>query len=404
VSETIRQRDKPRKAEDPCPFPSGLPDPESSQILRLIFGPAQASEGSWHEVFTRLEEEPPGESVYQVLPLLAAKWKQQHADSPVPTKLTGIRRKNWYRHQQAERAFSIILQDFLQAGVRTLVLGDLAAALSYYDEAFDRPVQAYSFLVDFGQVPAAISLLKANGWETVAEPRGVDWEYFPGLWFEKDGEHHALYLRWHVLPQCCFPGADSSFWSRALPLAAGETLSMVLDPTSELLYLISELCLVEPGRSVAHLADTMMLLQKHGEEIDWQHLLDSCRRAHLVLPLKTLFAYLARHFDIHMPAEFQRNLAETHAGSVERMEARYPRAQADRRLPGLLPVLWFDYRRQRDFADTTGDPPGFGDYLARYWQLDSRLALYGRIWQLAWRRLKPSPFQITRPRRAEDRR
>jgi hypothetical protein len=369
----------------------------------LIFGPAGGSAGSWHEVFARMEDEPPGEPVYQVLPLLAAKWKKQHADSPLPTKLAGIRRKNWYRHQQAERAFSNLLQDFLRAGIRTLVLGDMAAALSYYDEAFDRPVQAYSFLVDFSQVLPAMNSLKANGWEPVAEPRGVDWEYFPGLWFTKDGEHHALYLRWHVLTQCCFPGADKPFWNDARPLAVGETPSLVLDPTSELLYRVSELCLAEPGRSVPYLADALMLLQKHGEDIDWKRLLDSCRRAHLVLPLKTLFGYLARHFEFHIPADFRRNLAETHAGSAERMEARYPRAQADRRLPGLLPVLWFDYRRQREFADTQESPGGFGIYLARYWQLDSRLALFGRIWRLVVRRLKPSPFQDSRPHRAGDR-
>lgn len=367
------------------------PASDALQLLKLLFNPAREPVGLWNKTFATFEDEPPAESVYQLLPLLAGQWKRQHADSHIPTKLAGIRRKSWYRHQQAERAFSKLLKAFQQAGIRTLVLGDMAAAQSHYSDAFDRPVQEFSFLLDFNQAVKSIGLLGTNGWEPLCKLPGMDWEYLPGLWFAKDGERHPLYLRWHALSQCCFPGADDDFWNRARPLACGEISSLALDPTSELLYLNSELCLANPNRSALLLADTLMLLQTGGEGVDWRHLLTRSRQNRLLLPLKTLFRYLTKHFEINVPPDFLQKLAETHVDSIERLEAWYPRVDAAERLPGLLPVLYFDYRRQRVHGTAQDGAPGFGAYLTRYWKLESRRALVSRIWRLGWRRLKESP-------------
>ncbi|MFC1719817.1 nucleotidyltransferase family protein [Pseudomonadota bacterium] len=387
MSNGISQGDNHEEGGRHDPFPAGFLASNSLQLLKLMFSPARVSAGPWNDTFARLEDEPPEQAVYQLLPLFAGQWKKLHVDTNIPTKLAGVRRKSWYNHQKAERAFSKILKTLRQADIRTLILGDMAAALSHYNDPFDRPVHEFSILLDSNQAVKAIKLLGADGWEPLFELPEVNWEYLPGLRFAKDGEHQ-LDLRWHALSQCCFPGADTDFWSRARPLACGELSSLALDPTSTLLHLTSELCLSNPGRAVLLLADTLVMLQTAGESVDWQRLLNESRQKHLLLPLKTLFRYLTEHFEIEIPPDFLQKLAETPVDTLERLEARYPRADADRRLPGLLPVLYFDYRRQRDHRTEQDGVHGFGDYLVQYWQRGSRGALVATIWRLAWRRLK----------------
>lgn len=345
------------------------------------------SAGQWNDIFARFEDEPPEQAIYLLLPLFAGQWKRQQSDPHIPTRLAGIRRKSWYSHQKAERAFAKLLKTLQQAGIRTLILGEMASALGHYNESFDRPVHGFSLLLDFNQAAESIKLLRADGWESLFELPEVNWEYLPGLRFVKDGEL-PLDLRWHVISHCCFPGADAAFWARARPLACGDMTTLALDPTSELLYLTSELCLAVPDRSALLFADTLILLQSSGGDVDWQHLFNESRRNHLLLPLKHFFRFLTQHFEINVAPDFLQQLAETPADIIEHLEARYPRVDAEWRIPGLLPVHYFDYRRQCDRNAERKDLGGFGDYLATYWQLGGRHFLAATIWRLSRRRLK----------------
>lgn len=376
-----------------------LPFGLSLRLTQAVFAGQEPSPEDLQDLVTNLAQEKIDEAVYPLLPLMAGRAGVLDPDHPITGKLKGIQRLTWYKNQLVLGHFYRVHDRFVQAGIRTLLLGDIAAALALYEEHSVRPIHELTVLVDVRNAPPAMELLPLEGWKPRQGLLPVDRDVLPGQRFVSEEAKCEFELLWHVLPARDHPAADANFWSRALPVAFESGSSLTLEPPDQLLYLSFQVFGSDPTHSSLWIADALQVLHTAGSEFNWVGLLEGADSHHLVLPLRILLGYLAEHFAVTVPVETLRQLQDMPVCWWERLEARYGRKRANERLLGILPLLWFDFRRGSGARGTHGAETGFAQYLARYWQVSSRRELLALALRLSARRLRAKFTGVARSSR-----
>lgn len=376
-----------------------LPEGLSLRLTQAVFAGHGPSSEDLQDLVTNLAREKIDEAVYPLLPLIAGRAGVLGPDHPITGKLKGIQRLTWYKNQLVLGRFYRVHDRFMQAGIRTLLLGDIAAALTLYEDHSVRPIHELTVLVDASNAPAAMELLPLEGWKPKQGLLPADRNVLPGQRFVSEEAECEFELRWHVLPACGHPAADQVFWSRALPMDFESGSSLALEPADQLLYLSVQVFGSDPPHSSLWIADALQVLHTAGSEFNWAGLLEGAGSHRIVLPLRILLAYLVEHFAVTVPADTMRQLQDMPVRWWERLEAWYGRKRANERLLGILPLLWFDFRRGSGAHGTHGAGTGFGQYLARYWQVSSRRELLTVVLRLSARRLRAKITGVARSSR-----
>lgn len=327
---------------------------------------------------------------YLLLPLLTGLTARLAQDDPLAGKLQGIKRLTWYKNQLILDRYTRLQAQLHAAGIPTLLLGDLASALLLYTESFLRPVHDLTVLVHSSQSADAADLLSSQGWEACHDLLPVNRNFLPGQRFRRRDFECELELLWHVFPVCLFPGSDDACWSRARSLPQPAAHSLVLAPTDLMLYLSVQAFFASRSKSRLWIADTVRLIQASMDEIEWPQLLKNARRRRLVAPAKQMIDSLSRNPDLQLPHEIVRLWPKERPSHSEWLEACYRRKPASSRLPGNLPLLWFDYRRWRCEPGHSGDRRIFAAYLTHYWQVDGSMKMLAMASRLVSRRVATS--------------
>lgn len=381
------------------PSAGHLPVGLSLRLTQAVFAGHEPSPADLQGLVTNLAQQKIDEAVYPLLPLMAGRAGVLDPDHPIAGKLKGIQRLTWYKNQLVLGRFYRVHDRFVQAGIRTLLLGDIAAALTLYEDHSVRPIHELTVLVDANNAPAAMVLLPLDGWKPKQILLPVDQNVLPGQRFVSEEAKCEFELRWHVLPACGHPAADADFWSQALPVALESGSSLTLEPADQLLYLSFQVFGSDPRHSSLWIADALQVLHTAGSEFNWARLLEGAGSHRIVLPLRILLGYLVEHFAVTVPAATMRQLQDMPVRWWERLEAWYGRKRANERLLGILPLLWFDFRRGGGTHGTHGAGTGFGQYLARYWQVSSRRELLALVLRLSARRLRAKFTGVSRSSR-----
>jgi hypothetical protein len=163
--------------------------------------------------------------------------------------------------------------------------------------------------------------------------------------------------------------------------------ALALAPADQLLYLSVRLPGSTPAHSSLWTADALQVLQAAGIGFGWGRLPEQAASHQVLVLARILLTRLAEYFSVSVPGTTLRQLQDLPVSWWERLEARYRRKQADERLLGILPLLWFDFMRARGPQGTRAIAIGFGNYLEEYWQVDSRQELLGLMLRLSARRL-----------------
>jgi hypothetical protein len=294
------------------------------------------------------------------LPLLFHNLRRQGAGD-IPGRIKGVYRRTWYENQVLLHQMAELLEQFHQAGVRTLALKGAALIAQFYGDPGLRPMDDFDVLVPVEQADHAVGVLQAGGW---APKRRTAWRH--GCNFI-DALGREVDLHTHVMQDCLDPRADQAFWDGALPITVGRAATSALNPADQLLHVCAHGLRWNRVPPIRWVADAAIIVRSSAEKLEWQRLIDETARRGLALPLHAALTYLAKTFAVAIPNETLTALAGTPVTFVQS-------AQFEDRLHGLLPVSQVARLAWR-YGPSGGRPhrrlAGLAKYLQGRWQLAS---------------------------------
>jgi hypothetical protein len=296
-----------------------------------------------------------------------------------------------------ERVFGVmadLLRSLQQAGIRTLVLKGAALTVLHYQDHGLRPMVDFDVLVPTTQATEAVGLLTELGWRQSLGPLEAFNEAYYSMVHGRAFQNPLggnLDLHWHVLADCCYPGADDDFWAGAVPLTIADVSSLALNPTDQLLHT----CMHGRNRSrvpsVRWIADALVVLRSTHAEVDWDRLVAQAERRRLILGLSEMLGYLHDTWHAPVPKRVIQSLGNLPVSRTERLEYWW-RGRPPGVTGGLMGA-WFRHLRSHQGADggalrPSADLVGLTRRFQVVWQLQHPWQVPGAALARGARRVK----------------
>ncbi|MBI5948596.1 MAG: nucleotidyltransferase family protein [Chloroflexi bacterium] len=372
-------------------------DARQALLLQAALGPSPQAETAWQAWTKQVDlDDVDGRS----MSILSHVYKnlQSHGYEDAETgRLKGIYRQNWYRNQLRLHNAADAVRALAAEGIDTLLLKGAALILLYYRDAALRPMSDVDLLVRTEDAARAHAVLERLGWHTYQRLRGdlaATFAVIHGVGYSA-GPDKAIDLHSHALEECCYPGADDSFWKAARPLDLEGTTALTLCPEDLLLHVCIHGSRGAPARVLHWIPDALAIIRQDGATLDWDRLVAEARDRRLSLALGTSLRYLHLTFAAPIPEASIRALESTRHGWLERLDYR---AQG-----GAPAAHWMAVRDLcRYLRQARGQRPwtqawGFPGYLQRLWGLDHSwdlprevLRRTRRRWRIMRRRRQPA--------------
>jgi hypothetical protein len=285
------------------------PNEAQELLLKACLLRGEDSVRAWETWISRVDIDNLDGGSIRLLPLLYVSLKAQGIKSPELLRFKGVYRHDWYRNQLLVRNITPVLSTLEEAGIQTLLLKGAALIHGYYADYGVRPMGDLDLLVHPSDAWKTMEMLRAMGWvpgkgrrkyreEIVEETREK-------LMFSPEGGHH-LDLHWHALASHLDPNGsektDAVFWSGARSIQFHGVTTAVPDPADLLLHVCihgSEgQAILPPLRWVA---DSFVLIQKAGADLNWERLMQQAKEHHLSPPLCDTLGYLSEVLEASIP-------------------------------------------------------------------------------------------------------
>ena len=367
------------------------PTPQQELLLRATLGHGEDARRAWLAWKSTADIARLDVASNRLLPLLYRNLLAQNIEDPLMDHLKAAYRRQWYKNQVAFRHMAGMLCSFHNAGIKTLILKGAPLVLLYYRDHGVRPMADIDVLVPVEQALPAVDLLKRLGWK-----RADRWpERFHESYISVgnatgfiDSSSQQLDLHWHVMPECCQPDADESFWSGAVATRIHDVPTLTLNSSDHLLHVCTHGLRWDPLPPFRWVADAMAIINADAE-LDWDRLAAQARKRRLLWPIKEALRYLRHRFAAPVPDGALRVIENTPTAAIDRVEYRYKSVRHRKNPFGYLPVHWFNYVRLENGVGSEPGVIGFARYLQRLCGVESlpRLVAYGagrrmrRIWR-----------------------
>lgn len=220
------------------------------------------------------------------------------------------------------------------AGIAALVLKGAALAEMVYDNVALRPMADVDLLLQRADVPAALRVLAASGYEIrTAEPRaGATLAYESQVALVKPGPIDAhLELHWSLLDSPHHQALLSTdwLWQTAVPARIDGHPAFMLGPEALLVHLCAHLMLHHRGEGVLWRHDVAETLVCYAGQIDWEQVLARAQVYDLILPLREVLQRVVREWRACVPAQVLERLCAWQPSGRE--AALFRRLTASRR-------------------------------------------------------------------------
>ncbi len=296
---------------------------EQQLLLQAALAEGERAAKAWDQWSSEFDIEQLGARSQRLLPLLYRNMQRHGVKHPSVRMARGVHRLNWYKNHMLFRKLVPILRSFQDNGIETMLLKGAALTLLFYRDHGARPMSDLDLLVPKVHVRPAISLLRELGWmpKQVALSRPFSDVFFSvrHAYAFNDANDGQIDLHWHVMKECCYPGADADFWQGSVPIVIEGVPTRALNPTDQLFHVCVD---AVPGNSVQarYAADAMVILVRSHAEIDWSRLVSQAQARHLVLRVRRVFNYLRQEFDAPIPSPVVRELQESTVSELEWQE------------------------------------------------------------------------------------
>ena len=276
--------------------------------------------------------------------------------SALMDKLKGVYRHTWAKNATLAGMLIPGLRAVRNAGIEVMIIKGVALSVLYYKDAGVRRMMGTDILVPFDKAKAAVQILRENGWtprlSVSDEMMGV--RHCAEL-FNKEGV--CLNLHWHLLLECCAPGADDDFWQAAVPATLNELQVSALCPADQLLHTCVYGLSGFNTPPLRWVTDAWMILETCGPRIEWARLIQQAEKRRLVVPVREALSFLGCVLGADIPQNAIDELGRIPVAPGERLE-HFLKFRGQKFL-GRLPLWWFSWRR----LNKSGKGIGFPRYL-----------------------------------------
>ena len=294
-----------------------------------------------------------------VASLVGSSFQQRGWPSGLPDDVRSLLAKAYYNttahntllYQELDR----VLTAFSSAGIPVVVLKGAALALTLYPDIGLRPMGDLDLLVPEEQIDRAVRIVSQLGYDLEGTLQGLNPKLVRVMGTEinfEGGERIPVLveLHWSLIggQESRYQPVMDWFWARTEPLEPGTDLQvpvevLCLSPTANLPYLASHLVLKHGGlrERLLWYYDIYQLLDRWGDRLDWDMLLDAAEKFHWATALYEALIGIKERFDVSIPASALDRLRQSRVSS-ERLA--HPRDQVQTRtaqtLDDLASLTW----------------------------------------------------------------
>jgi hypothetical protein len=344
------------------------PTQDQELLLQAALLSGDRARESWQEWTRRASLDRLDYGSERLLPLLYHHLKSEGIDHPWAIALGKKYLVAWTKNQVLFAKASALLQQFLDAGISTMLLKGAALTVRYYKDFGVRPMSDFDFLVPTHRIREAIELVQRLGWIPRLKSPERSLPAFisshHALVFQNPGKFD-LDLHWHVLVECLDRDADQEFWERTVPIQLNGVPTLCLSPADELFHVCIHGARWNFMPPIRWVADAVTILHS-GLDLDLNRIISLAEKRLMILPLRDTLLYLKDQFDLSLLTDVLKVLNRLPVTPQDDNEYKTRKSQPY----ALVPYLWEFYPR---ISRDTGRRPGllgFVKYLRDFWELD----------------------------------
>ncbi|WP_404310708.1 nucleotidyltransferase family protein [Neorhodopirellula lusitana] len=374
------------------------PNPEREWLLRAAFSEGEQSGialNRWRELAGYVQYDQIDYLSCRILPLVYKRLQESNLDDPWMPKLRALHRYHWAKVKTKQQCLVKVIDCFDSAGIPTLVLkGHALLASGYYADAGERPLNDLDVMIRPQDVAAASDLLSDLKWTQVGT--GPHAEFHAYEWQDENGIKLDLHRKLLPPPYHAIDLDHLLSTSQSIPFF-GRSIR-IPDPTHLLMH-----CLVhgrmhwgEIPKPFLWVADTLQILAKSGDEIDWARLVADAKRFAIVFDIRESLGYIKSHFGAVVPDTC---LDELNAISLTRSDLvpffRWTTNHEKHSILELKDLLRADFHCHQQLNDKPANLRSYLPYLARRTQRLITTEAGGRRWYFLKQKAKNEGIAAT---------
>ena len=275
-------------------------------------------------------------------------------------------RRIWSSNRRVLASAIPVLDALIASGIRVIVLKGAALAWSVYETPALRPIGDVDILVMPDDVPRARAILHDQGWQPLRPVREQDLMTRHAFDYCKP-PFGAIDLHWHLHHECCWDDADADVWKRAKPFPAEPHGLLMLDPADQLLQTCIHGLRWSPVHSAHWVADAVHIVNRSGNALDWNIVVDEARRRRMTLQMREALRLLETRAGVTIPEHIARALDAEPVSWRDRAEL-HVKVRPVQSAGGMF-LLWCGWTRLKNASATQA--PGFLRFLGAAVGVDS---------------------------------
>ncbi|MDP3385818.1 MAG: nucleotidyltransferase family protein [Eubacteriales bacterium] len=306
---------------------------------------------------------------YRLIPALYRRMSRINGNFTYQNRMKGIYRYFLYRNSMTLHKTKEILLVLNENQIPYVVLKGGALLASYYEDKGIRPMNDLDILVDEAFISRTIELLRSSGWQPQDE-ESLSVNHHAGhaiTFLNADGME--LDLHWHVIYQCCWDGADSSYWTHTEKASLAGVDISILNPTLQLFHTCAHGLRWNELSSIRWVADAMSIIEKRERDIDWTVFLQETRSKKLTYTIKKAVDILRNDFGAQIPDSL---LVELDKIPVSDIERRLHDVLSGTSKYKYVKIRWYIYSLGMIDKSLIKRIIGLPSYLQAVWNLKSR--------------------------------
>lgn len=320
-----------------------LPNVEQKLLLDCVFGPDSEALERFEEwvAVTDLKDETDW-GVFRLLPLVYDRLRDLGVEHPLMGRLKGVYRRSFYENQGNLRLAADVITALDKGGLRPMLLKGAPFCIDYYRTVAVRPMRDVDLVLRPKDIPEAVRLLRAEGWSPL-------WTGWTGSWSPIAGDYEFCHsitlcdpdgnemdLHW----KCMEETASDFFWQNAEPIDVLGSQSLKQAPTALIVHTILHGMRSNVEPPVRWIADSLVLLRKRKDDIDWASIVTFAKEKKLAYRLSLGLRYLKSEFGADIPEAPLAALEATPISICEKLENERYLYQAERFLWNPVTRKW----------------------------------------------------------------
>lgn len=257
----------------------------------------------------------------RLLPMVHHQLRSLNVKDPLSASIADVYLDSWLRLNLNLSSILPLLRLCEEKSIDTLLLKGAPLAYEYYPVPETRPMADFDVLIKSVDIQNAIDVLADAGWHPTRKLIADDFRYRHAQSFINP-QGVEFDFHWHVMSACCDDHADNEFWNRSLPFDLQGVGTRRLDATDCLMHTLVHGVAWNAEPAIRWIPDSMLILQKDSEKIDWDRIVLFASRFRLTYRLSLALSYLREEMGVVVPESTIEKLKEHPVSLIERLEHR----------------------------------------------------------------------------------